>query len=118
VKNLLLITGLLFILVGCGSTSKEPFYWGKYSTTLYDYKKNPGQEKLDAHKKELLSIMETSAKKNKLVPPGVNAEYGYILLQEGNEQEGLEYLSKEVELYPESEVFITRLKDEYKKGKK
>lgn len=61
--------------------------------------------------------MENSGKKNKIVPPGVNAEYGYLLLKEGQENEGFEYLAKEIELYPESIVFISRIKDEYNKGK-
>jgi hypothetical protein len=109
---------LSLIIVGCGTTSKDTFYWGDYSTTLYDYKKNPSEETLEAHKKELISLMETSAKNNKVVPPGLSAEYGYILLKEGLENEGIEYLEKEIALYPESTTFITRIKDEYTKGKK
>jgi len=109
---------LSLIIVGCGTTSKDTFYWGNYSTTLYDYKKNPGEETYEAHKKELLSLMEISAQKNKAVPPGLNAEYGYILLKEGLGDEGLQYLSKEIELYPESATFINRIKDEYNKGTK
>lgn len=115
---LLLSFVLPLILVGCGTSSNGSFYWGNYSSTLYDYKKNPDDKTLEAHKKELLSVIEISAKKNKVVPPGVNAEYGYILLKNGQENEGFEYLAKEIELYPESSVFITRIKDEYNKGKK
>jgi hypothetical protein len=115
---LLLVVGLSLIVVGCGTISKDTFYWGNYSTTLYDFKKNPGEETLDAHKKALLSIMEYSAKNNKAVPPGLNAEYGYILLKEGSEEEGLKYLDKEIELYPESTTFMTRIKNEYYKGNK
>ena len=115
---LLLSIVLPLIFVGCGPSAKGTFYWGNYSSTLYDYKKNPDEKTLEAHKKELLSIMEISATKNKIVPPGVNAEYGYLLLKNGQENEGFEYLAKEIELYPESSVFITRIKDEYNKGQK
>jgi len=119
VKTILLLSFVLpLFVVGCGTTSKDNFYWGNYSTTLYDYKKNPDQETLDAHKKELLSVMEISAEKNKITPPGVNAEYGFLLLKEGKQAEGFEYLAKEIELYPESAVFISRIKDEYNKGTK
>jgi hypothetical protein len=118
-RVLLLLSFILsLIFVGCGATSKDSFYWGNYSTTLYDYKKNPDEKTLEAHKKELVSVMEMSEKKNKMVPPGVNAEYGYLLLKEGQESEGLTYLAKEIELYPESTVFISRIKDEYNKVKK
>jgi hypothetical protein len=118
-RVLLLVAFFLSLIVaGCGTTSKDTFYWGNYSTTLYDYKKNPDEKTLEAHKKELVSVMEISEKKNKIVPPGVNAEYGYLLLKEGQENEGFAYLAKEIELYPESTVFITRIKDEYAKVKK
>jgi len=113
---LLFVIVLALIIVGCGTTSKDTFYWGDYSTTLYDYKKNPDEVTLETHKKELISILENSA--NKKVPPGLNAEYGYILLKEGLETEGLEYLDKEMELYPESTTFITRIKEQYKGGNK
>lgn len=115
---LLLAFGLSLIIVGCATTSNDTFYWGDYSTTLYDFKKNPGEETLEAHKKALLSVMEVSARKNKAVPPGINAEYGYILLKAGSEEEGFNYLDKEIELYPESATFINRIKNEYNKGGK
>ena len=109
-KKILLLSFLLpLIIIGCGTSSKDAFYWGKYSNTLYDYKKNPDEKTLEAHKTQLLSIMETATKKKKIIPPGVNAEYGYIMLKEGQENEGFEYLAKEVELYPESSTFINRI---------
>jgi len=112
-KTTRIITFLtLALLAGC-APSKVPFYWGEYSSTLYDLKKNPDDKTLEAHKKELLVIMEESGKRKKNVPPGVNAEYGYILLRSGNEAEGMEFLDKEADLYPESIVFIQRLKAEY-----
>ena len=118
-KHLILLCFLLpLFIIGCGTTSKDTFYWGDYSSTLYDYKKNPDEKTLEAHKKEILSIIKMSEEKNKIVPPGVNAEYGYLLLKEGLEAEGFEYLAMEVELYPESSIFITKIKNEYSEGKK
>jgi hypothetical protein len=52
------------------------------------------------------------------VPPGACAEYGYLLIKEGKDQDGLMYLDKEQALYPESAVFIQRIKDEMQRGKK
>lgn len=43
------------------------------------------------------------------VPPGFNAEYGYQLYKEGKKEEGLKYLNKEIEDYPESKVYISRI---------
>ena len=109
---LAILFSVLF-LFGCHQP-KEVFYWGNYSSTLYDLKNNPDDETLAAHKKELVTIIDYASKKSRKVPPGVMAEYGYILLKEGNEKEGYEYLDKEIELYPESAIFISRIKEVYK----
>jgi hypothetical protein len=109
-----------FAILGFAGCQPPPglFYWGDYSRTLYDYKKNPSDTTLAVHKTALLNIMKEAPEKNKLVPPGVCAEYGYILLKEGNEQEGMEYLAKEEQAFPESKVFIQRIKEECARGKK
>jgi hypothetical protein len=115
-KNYYLIFLLLFaFLTGC-QTSKGIFYWGNYSETLYELKKEPDEKTLETHKEQLLKIIETSMKKNKLVPPGVYAEYGYLLLKEGKEDEGMEYLNKEESNFPESRTFIERIKTKDVKG--
>jgi hypothetical protein len=107
---------LLICFIGCAP--KSIFYWGDYSETLYDYKKNPDEKTLAAHEKSLQDIITASPKKHKQVPPGVYAEYGFLLIKDGKEQEGLVYFDKEATLYPESIVFIQRLKDELARGKK
>jgi hypothetical protein len=110
-----LVSALLF--VGCAQT-ENTFYWGDYSETLYDFKKNPDDKTLKAHSDQLLLIMKEAPNKKTRVPPGVYAEYGYILLKQGKESDGMGYLDKEMELYPESVVFIKRIKSEYARGKK
>ena len=45
----------------------------------------------------------------KTVPPGVNAEYGYLLYKAGKKEEGLTLLKAEITAYPESETFISRI---------
>lgn len=107
---------LLVFLVGC--VPQTIFYWGDYSTSLYDYNKNPDEKTLAAHKKSLQDIIAVSPKKHLNVPPGVYAEYGFLLIKEGKENDGLECFDNEIKLYPESIVFIQRLKDELARGKK
>ena len=117
-KKFILATFVLGIfLTGC-QPAKDTFYWGDYSKTLYKMKKSPDDKTLDLHKKEILNVIDTSNKKKQQVPPGVFAEYGYMLLKNGDETGGMEYLDKEVKLYPESQVFITRIKAEYSRSKK
>jgi hypothetical protein len=104
-----------FFVAGC--MPPTIFYWGDYSETLYAYKKTPDDKTHDAHKKTLVDIMTNAPKKRERVPPGIYAEYGYMLLKEGKEAEGLEYLQKEETSFPESKVFVDRLIEEYKRGK-
>ncbi len=102
---------ILMILFVAGCATQEPlYYWGDYSQTLYKYKKQPKEENLIAYKACLVNIIEESNKRNKKAPPGVCCEYGYILLKEGNAQQALYYLEMEEKNYPESKVFIERLK--------
>jgi hypothetical protein len=108
---------LAIFFIGC-QPAKATFYWGDYSSTLYNMKKNPDDKTLELHKKEILNVIETSNKQKQQIPPGVFAEYGYILLKAGDEPGGMEYLDKELKLYPESQVFITRIKAEYSRSKK
>jgi hypothetical protein len=117
--KMLTITSMfcLWALASC-APHDNTFYWGEYSSTLYDFKKDPSEKTLEAHKKQLLLIIEESGKKNKKAPPGVNAEYAYFLLKEGKEADGMEYLEREKTLYPESTIFIERIRTEYSRGKK
>jgi len=107
---------ILIFYVGC--VPPTLFYWGDYSSSLYDYTKNPDEKTLAVHKKSLQDIIEISPKRSLRVPPGVYAEYGFLLIKEGKENEGLENFDKEISLYPESTIFIQRLKNELARGKK
>jgi hypothetical protein len=102
----------LFLMVSfiLGCAQERLYYWGNYSQTLYKYKKQPKEENLEAHKACLVQIIEESNKRNKRTPPGVCCEYGYILLKEGKTQQALSYFEMEERNYPESKVFIERLK--------
>jgi len=105
----LIFLGLTLFFTGC-ATQTQLYYWGDYSNTLYKYKKNPDNETLAGHKASLLNIIGESNQRNTKIPPGVCCEYGYILLREGKTQEALAYFDLEEKNYPESKLFITRLK--------
>ena len=45
-----------------------------------------------------------------MVPPGLYAEKAYMLLKAGNKQEALRYFDLEIKSYPESKLFIDRIK--------
>lgn len=109
-KVYLILILIVTVFTGCATPQKPMYYWGSYSSSLYAYKKTPGDETLKAHKEVLLNIIEESQKQNIRVPPGVYCEYGYIMLQEGKKKEALRYFELEEQTYPESKVFIERLK--------
>eukprot|EP00825_Cyclidium_porcatum_P025090 TRINITY_DN27372_c0_g1_i2.p7 TRINITY_DN27372_c0_g1~~TRINITY_DN27372_c0_g1_i2.p7 ORF type:complete len:153 (+),score=10.73 TRINITY_DN27372_c0_g1_i2:662-1120(+) len=99
------ICGALF---GCAPTSM--YYWGSYSSSLYAYKKNPGDKTMGEYKKCIDDIITKSAKWNMRVPPGVYCEYGYIVAKEGNALDAAKYFDLEKSTYPESAYFIDKLK--------
>lgn len=100
------ITALLF--TAC--TTQKPLYsWGKYEVTSYNYLKNSDekstQELIESYKK----IIEKQNGSRGVVPPGIYADYGFILLQANKTAEGKALLLKEIALYPESKIFIDRI---------
>ena len=110
--SLILLT--FFFFAGC-ATQKPLYSWGDYSSSLYKLKKNPCEENLMKHKQVLLKIIEDSMKNSLRVPPGVYCEYGYILMKEGKFNEAMPYFDLEEKTYPESAVFIQRLKSQFNK---
>ena len=112
-KKLIFSLIATFLILSCVSQSKL-YYWGEYSDTLYDYKKSLTSETLEKHKDELNNIIVKSHRLRKNVPPGVNAELGYILMLEGNSDAALQYFEQEKSLYPESEKFVSSIINDIK----
>ena len=104
----LLIIILILTSVGC-ATSNTNYYWGNYSSTLYNLKKNPGDDALNKHIKELKRIISKSKDKNLRVPPGIHAELGYRLAETNEMEEARIELANESVIYPESKTFIERV---------
>lgn len=98
-----------WVFTGCAAP-QHMYHWGNYSHSLYKYKKSPTDENLLLHKEALIKIIDESNKTSKRIPPGIYCEYGYILISEGKTDEALKYLELEEQTYPESKVFIQRLK--------
>lgn len=97
-------------LFGCASnTNKANLYWGDYSNSLYEVKKNPGVKSTKKHKQELISIVEKAKARRLRVPPGVYAELGMYSRDEGEQSKAQEYFLLEMATYPESSEFMKRL---------
>ncbi|MDR0574248.1 MAG: DUF4810 domain-containing protein [Tannerella sp.] len=105
-RNILFImTGGILFLASC-MPQTTLYNWGKYQEASYSYVKNNTDKDLEALLKEYQYMVDNQKGGKKTVPPGIYADYGYMLIQQGKVKEGLELMKLEMALYPESSVFI------------
>lgn len=98
----------LLVLASC-STQKPLYTWSKYEISSYNYLKNNDEKSTVELIKTYEDIIKKQNGSRKVVPPGVYADYGFILLQADKTIEGKAMLQQEIALYPESEIFIGRI---------
>lgn len=108
IKGSLLLGLCVCALASCTST-KSLYSWYNYEDATYTYSKKATPELYAAMMKEYVKMGEKQKGTRKVVPPGFNAEYGFLLCKEGKKEEGLKYLNKEIEMYPESKTYISRI---------
>lgn len=106
-KNILLTIALCCCAYSC-TVNNSLYDWSNYNYVMYDYIKNPSEKSAENLKSTYLKIIKNKGSR-KTPPPGVCADLGYILIKEGQVEEGKKYLEKEIELYPESELFISKV---------
>lgn len=111
-KLLILVTALIIGLTSCG-TPRSLYSWYNYDSNLYSYNK----KRTEKEEKALVEAYEKIINKQRgirnTIPPGICAEYGFMLIEKGNISEGITYLKREVALYPESSIFINRIIAQY-----
>lgn len=97
----------LVFFSGCVATvSESNLYWGNYSNTLYNIKKEPGDSSKAAHEKELNSIVQKSKELNLRVPPGIYAELGLFAMERGDDNAAQNYFGLEQSTYPEGAILM------------
>lgn len=107
--RLVLVLSLLALsLAGC-KQKQGIYYWGDYSDTYYMQMKEPGEAADAAHLRSLEAVIEQSKSQNLAVPPGVHAEYGFIMFKAGKMDAAITNFEQEKTLYPESRVLMDRL---------
>jgi hypothetical protein len=108
--RIIAVAAALVVLSGCASQVTEAgYYWGNYANTLYVYAKEPSDETLAAHVEELNKIIAESTERGLKVPPGIYAELGYIEAKAGDDGAAMSHYEAEMNLYPESRIFLERL---------
>ena len=107
-KKLVLAALAVVCMTSC-TTTAQLYSWHNYEDITYEYSKRRTEELqakvLEQYKK--LTEMQNGARG--VVPPGLNAEYGYLLYMTGKQEEGLRFMKEEIRLYPESEAYISRI---------
>jgi hypothetical protein len=95
-------------MAASGCAGKVTTYrWGNYDEALYAHYKSPQDRQ--AYIASLKTIILAAQGEGKTVPPGIYAEYGYALFEEGNSVEAVAYFERERDAWPESRVFMEKL---------
>ena len=102
--KILLAVLLSIALSGCVQTK---YQWGEYSERLLELYKDPKTS--DEYIKELDNITNTNVLDNKPVPPGIYAEFGYMLLVSGKNNEAVKLFEREKKMWPEATTLMNRM---------
>ena len=82
------------------------YEWGAYEPSLYKLMKDPSSlEKYGLALQKQIANGESQGK----VPPGIYAEYGYVLAQGNQRQLAIPYFEKEKQRWPESLLLMNKM---------
>ena len=97
----------LALALGCAVPATRPgFDWGGYEDHLHRLMGNPGG--LEAYGASLRRTIERNPDGTR-VPPGIYAEYGYVLLLSGRKADAAEFFKKEKTRWPEATLIMDRM---------
>lgn len=94
--------------------STHLYSWYNYDDAALSNVKKQTDTSADKLKKQYEAIIAGQNARRGVVPPGVYAGYGYMLYRNGDKEHALEMLNKEMELYPESSVYISKFLERVK----
>lgn len=100
---------LCVMLTACETTNPQLYSWYNYEDVTYQYNKKHTDELKQNVLAEYKLLTEKQNGARGKVPPGLYAEYGYMLCKMGRTTEGLRFLQEEINLYPEFKKYISRI---------
>lgn len=109
------ISAICVMALASCETTKTLYSWYDSENATYTYTKRGTEETLNKAMLQYEKVIHNQKGLRKVVPPGVNAEYGFLLYKAGKKEEGLTLLRAEIAAYPESEKFITRIINQLEK---
>lgn len=107
-KKLICLAVIALVVNSC-SSPKSLYSWEKYGQASYNYLKKADEKSVEGIMEQYKKIIYKQKGTRQVAPPGIHADYGFILIQEGKLKEGKEFLKREIVLYPESKIFIDRI---------
>jgi hypothetical protein len=99
------VAGLAVASAGCRPPAM--YHWGGYDTALYRHYRNP-QDRV-AYVEALQTVIAEADQRGLRVPPGVCAEYGYALYEEGRPREAVAWFQRERDEWPESRLLMEKM---------
>lgn len=99
-----IVSALSLGAISCASNNL--YSWYGYQGEYYRYVKNGDEDSVNNLIKQYEKMIAKPRDQRGVVPPGIYADYGWLLIESGKTEEGKAMLAKEIELYPESEVFV------------
>ena len=106
IKYICIVIGCL-TCISCASTTSL-YSWRGYDEAIYAYTEKADETRM----RQILKVYEKilKSKGTRGVPaPGICADYGFLLIKNGEVDKGKQLLQKEIEFYPESETSISRI---------
>ena len=112
-----------FLFLGVLTTTgcvQHQFYWGSYEDSLFSRQQQAGPEGETGAATMLIStIHEAEAHPENRIGPGINADYGYLLLKQGKTDEAIAQFTKEGTLFPEAkplmDTMVNRIQERKRK---
>jgi hypothetical protein len=103
VRNVFCSTIIVAALSACGGGAL--YDWQGYNAELLSYYQTGDKSEFA----ERLSTNISKAESKDKVPPGLYAEYGYIMLELDDTNAAIEYFNKEKEKWPESAFLMDKV---------
>lgn len=113
-KKIIVYAICMMALASC-QTQQSLYSWYDSEDATYTYIKRGTEETLAKAMAQYEKVINKQKGLRNVVPPGVNAEYGFLLYKAGKQAEGLALLRAEIAAYPESEKFISRIINQLEK---
>ena len=106
VKTGLILFTALLTLSACESTQSQ-YVWGNYERTLFAHYQDSSAREREL--KNYLAFMATAPAAPRKFAPGLLAEAGTFMLEQGNTQEAIRFYALEARYWPQSEALMNTL---------